>query len=132
MKYFEVGQTVWHYEHGEGKVISLGKYDSLDKDRPIIVMFEHKYVDFTEDGRRRDGGPIVLSQKPVNFPPIINEELNPFKKGDYVWCKIQGQQWACRIYSHKDGYHRVFHRQDMRVNHTIHVCEIRPYDKRPF
>lgn len=69
MKYFKVGQTVYHQSYGDGEVVSI----TNTKDFPIMVKFLTKSASFTEDGRELFNQPISLSQTPI--PPIVNKPL---------------------------------------------------------
>jgi len=69
MKYFKVGQTVYHRSYGEGKVIKIQDNDEY----PIIVNFNEEQTSFTFDGREVLEHQITLSQTPM--PPILNKPL---------------------------------------------------------
>lgn len=69
MKYFEEGQTVYHYEYGQGVVTKI----SNCKYYPIVVQFEKDTITFTEDGGRFVDGEVTLSQNPIQR--IVNVPL---------------------------------------------------------
>ena len=69
MKYFKVGQTVYHTKWGGGVVESI----NIEENTPILVDFNGSKKLFTFDGRYIIKGQIVLSQNPI--PPIVNVPL---------------------------------------------------------
>ncbi len=71
MKYFKLGQTVYHQVYGKGEVILSAKV--TNEIYPIIVKFMSYTVSFTLDGRENKNESITLSQNPI--PKIINVPL---------------------------------------------------------
>ena len=74
MKYFKLGQIVYHSEYGQGVVSDI----TCGEEYPIIVEFEYIKIDFTADGRKFVGEKITLSQNPI--PEIVNKLIG----GEYV------------------------------------------------
>lgn len=81
-QYFKEGQTVYHAEHGVGKITKM-----LNNDHylfPLIVTFYNCTRSFTYDGREYDSEDITLSQNPI--PKIKNtplvEKYIPFEPSD--------------------------------------------------
>lgn len=129
MKYFEIGQTVYHQGLGEGKV----KHYYSQGVCPVIVEFNRLVVcTFTEDGKMFIDGPITLSQNPI--PPIVNTPINEFKQGELVWCKVQyGGNWEARFYSHidiSDNQNYVFVNQKKQGG-RIECNEVRKFEDNP-
>ena len=65
MKYFKKGQTVYHSDYGQGKVVELENIEFAEDGYPILVEFIDSSIHFTEDGRRYKDSPISLSQTPI-------------------------------------------------------------------
>jgi hypothetical protein len=76
MKYFKLNQTVYHYNHGKGVVISVENTSPYS----IVVKFKFNTISFTKDGKQFETSLITLSQNPI--PKIVNvpleEEYVPF------------------------------------------------------
>lgn len=110
MKYFELGQTVYHPVYGEGKVDDTENNST----HPIGVNFEDNYSTFTLDGREDKDEPITLSQNPI--PEIVNKPLEDtyipftFEDKDFLrgrWIRLKDNSiWEAQIIfinNHKIG-----------------------------
>jgi hypothetical protein len=128
MKYFEVGQTVYHQGLGEGLVVDYYRTGVC----PIIVEFKRRVIcTFTEDGKMFIEGPVTLSQNPI--PPIVNTFINEFKQGELVWVKSGGPTWEVRYYSHFDPVeeiHRTFDFQK-KEGGTSRWIQVKKFEDNP-
>jgi hypothetical protein len=74
MKYFKLGQIVYHPVYGKGVVISINFSEKI----PIQVDFGNNYKSFTNEGKDFHYHKTTLSQNPI--PEIVNVPL----EGEYI------------------------------------------------
>lgn len=99
--YWYVGQKVSDQRFGNENIININTSALC----PILVDFgshkEHYYI----DGKYRDGDAFPsLSQN----PHVSLKYKKIFKKGDVVWCFLNGELWYLGVYdSLEEGNHKV-------------------------
>jgi len=72
MKYFKLGQTVYHYEYGQGVITKISNCAYY----PITVKFKNYTLTFTVDGRRIFDGTTTLSQ--TQIAKVVNVPLDEY------------------------------------------------------
>jgi len=98
MKYFKLGQTVYHLVYGKGEVILSAKVTS--EIYPIIVKFMSYTVSFTLDGRENKNESITLSQNPI--PEIINKPVDEYMPFTFEDRELLRGQWVRRKVSKEE------------------------------
>jgi hypothetical protein len=103
MKYFKLGQTVYHNIYGEGVVVEIN-----ESNYPIGVKFGEKYTTFTFDGRVAKNESISLSQTPiaeiVNVP-LEDEYIHFTIEDDLLGMKVISKDKSCKgIITYQDNY----------------------------
>lgn len=95
MKYFKLGQTVYHTVFGQGEVISI----NFSEKTPIQVDFGNNYKNFTNEGKDFHYNKTTLSQNPiieiVNVP--LEEEYIPFTiDSDLLGKQVVSKDKSCK------------------------------------
>ncbi len=93
--YFEVGDTVYHWNLGEGEVRAIsGQY--------ISIKFSTRIRTYYKDGTERRMGKPVISQTPYDFVNggfTLKPKLPKIEKGTLVYVRIVSE-WIMRYFSH--------------------------------
>lgn len=102
-KIFKIGDTVYHYKYGKGKVIRSDEGESY----PVTVDFYRVRTYFTRDGRQRIDTPPTLSFTPYDLVNggFSQEKPLPDIEVDTLVYVNDGDGWVMRYFSHfgKDG-----------------------------
>ena len=107
---FKVGDTVYHYEHGKGRVVQLEENNHY----PVIVIFYEDRYAFTIDGRQSEGDSPTLSLTPydlVNGGFSQERPLPDIEVDTLVYVRSKSsEEWRMRFFSHfgEDGKIRCF------------------------
>lgn len=88
---FEIGDRVFDYSMGWGEVIHIAKKSSY----PIMVKFNIRQKEYTNDGRYTENIPPTLSFTEYNLVTggFSQERPEPLpKRGDIVWVRDSNEQ----------------------------------------
>ena len=100
---FKVGDTVYHFDHGKGRVVSVHKNNNF----PVRVDFDRAVRSFTRDGRQMVDYPPTLSFTPYDLVNggLSQERPLPDIEVDTLVYVRDGEDWNMRYFSHfgEDG-----------------------------
>lgn len=95
---FKVGDTVYHYVHGKGKVVNICENNPY----PVLVNFDRDVASFTKEGKQFVGYPPTLSFTPYRFIREGFSQERPLpdiEVGTLVYVN-DGNEWIMRYFAH--------------------------------